>query len=157
MIDDQVKESNQDKESCVLTKIDVPGEGSLYRCDIWTVDSWVRKNWCFLNVACSARKGNQSWIYIGSTDPEAETPIIWTPDVKNGLTGQGADASNNWSQEETRTTEDEMIRWHHQLEQHEFKEVLGVGDGQESMTCCRKWGVTKFELDWETELNWTQM
>ena len=142
---------------------------------MWDLDyneNWALKNWCFWTMVLEKTlespldckeiqpvhpKGNQSWIFIGRTVAEAAPPILWPPDVKNWLTVKDPDAGKDWRQDEKGTTEDEMIRWHHQLEQHEFKEVLGVGDGQESMTCCRKWGVTKFELDWETELNWTQM
>ena len=64
-------------------------------------------------------KGNQSWIFIGRTDAEAEAPILWPPDVKNWLTGKDPDAGKDWSQEEKGTTEDEMVGWHHQLNGHE--------------------------------------
>ena len=65
-------------------------------------------------------KGDQSWVFIGRTNVEAETPILWPPDVKNWLTGKDPDAGKDWRQEETGTTEDEMAGWHHQLNGHEF-------------------------------------
>ena len=64
-------------------------------------------------------KGNQSWIFIGMTDTEAEAPILWPPDVKNWLSGKDPDAGKDWRQEEKGTTEDEMIGWHHWLVGHE--------------------------------------
>ena len=85
-------------------------------------------------------KGNQLWIFIGRTDAEAEAPILWPPDAKNGLTGKDPDAGKDWRQEDKRTTEDEMVGWHHQLNGQEFEQALGVGDGQGSLACCSPWG-----------------
>jgi len=65
-------------------------------------------------------KGNQSWIFSGRTDAEAETPILSSPDAKNGLVGKDPDAGKDWRQEEKGTTEDEMVGWHHELDGHEF-------------------------------------
>ena len=73
-------------------------------------------------------KGNQSWLFIGSTDAEAKTPILWQPDAKNWLTGKDPDAGKDWRQEKG-TTEDEMVGWHHWLNGHEFEQPLGHGDG----------------------------
>ena len=81
-------------------------------------------------------KGNQSWIFIGRTDAEAEAPIHCPPDVKNWLIGKDSDAGKDWRQEKD-MTEDEMIRWHHQLKGHEFEQAQGVSDGQGSLACCR--------------------
>ena len=78
-------------------------------------------------------KGNQSWVFIGRTDAEAEAPILWLPDVKNWLTGKDPDAEKDWRQEEKGTTEDEMVGRHHQLGGYEFEQVLGVSDGQGSL------------------------
>ena len=78
-------------------------------------------------------KGNQSWVFIGRTDVEAEAPILWLPDVKNWLTGKDPDAEKDWRQEEKGTTEHEMVGQHHQLGGHEFEQVLGVSDGQGSL------------------------
>ena len=77
-------------------------------------------------------KGNQAWIFIGRTDAEAETPILWPPDVKNSLTGKDPDVGKDWKQEEKGTTEDEMVGWYHRLDEREFEQAPGIGDGQES-------------------------
>ena len=98
-------------------------------------------------------KGNQSWIFIGRTDTEAETPILWLPDVKNWLIGKDPDAGKDWRQEEKGMTEDEMVGWHHRLNGHEFEWTLGVGDGQGGLVCCSSWGCK--ELDTTECLNWT--
>ena len=66
-------------------------------------------------------RGNHSWIFIGRTDPEAKTPILWPPDAKNWLIGKDPDAGKDWRWEEKGSTEDEMVGWHHQLNGHEFE------------------------------------
>ena len=99
-------------------------------------------------------KGNQSWIVIGRTDAEAETPILWPPDVKSWLIGKDPDAGKDWRREEKGTTEDEMVGWHHQLDGHEFEQALGVGDGQKSLVCCSPWG--RKESDIAERQNWTE-
>ena len=114
---------------------------------MWELDykeSWVLKNWCFWTVVLEKTlehplyckeiqsvhpKGNQSRIYIGRTDTEAETPVFWPPDVKNWLIGKDPDAGKDWRQEEKGTTEDEMIEWHHQLNGYEFEQAPGDGEG----------------------------
>ena len=106
---------------------------------MWELDykeSWVTKNWCSVTVVLEKTlqspldckeiqpvhpKGNQSWIFIGRTDAEAKTPILWPPDVRNWLTGKDPDAEKDWRQEEKGTTENEMVGWHHQLNGHEFE------------------------------------
>ena len=85
-------------------------------------------------------KGNQSWIFIGRTDAEAEAPILWPPDVKSRLIRKDADAGKDWRQEEKGATEDEMVGWHHWLNGHEFEQTLGDGEGQGSLVCCSPWG-----------------
>ena len=98
-------------------------------------------------------KGNQSRIFIGRTDAEAETPIFWPPDVKNWLIGNDPGAEKDWRQEEKGMTEDEMVRWHHWLDGHEFEQSLRVGDGQWSLACCSPWGSKS-----RTQLNdWTEL
>ena len=105
---------------------------------MWELDykeSWAPKNWCFSTVALEKTlesplnckeihlvhpKGNQSWIFIGRTDVEAETPILWTPDAKNWLFGKDPDAGKDWRQEKGMTV-DEMVEWHHWCEGHEFE------------------------------------
>ena len=98
-------------------------------------------------------KGNQSWIFIGRDDAEAETPILWLSDVKNWLTGKDPDAGKDWRWEKG-MTEDEMVGWHHWLDGHEFEWTPGVGDGQGSLVCCDSWGHKESETtEW---LNWTE-
>ena len=98
-------------------------------------------------------KGNQSWIFIGRTDAEAETLMLWPPDAKNWLTGKDPDAGKDWRQEEKGMTEDEMVGWHHWLEGHEFEQAPGIGDGQGCLSCCSPWGHK--ELAMTERLNWT--
>ena len=99
-------------------------------------ESWMQKNWCFWTVVlektlespvdCSEiqpvhPKADQAWVFIGSTDVEAEAAILWSPDAKNWLIWKDPDAEKDWRQEEKGTTEDEMVGWYHQLNGHEFK------------------------------------
>ena len=100
-------------------------------------------------------KGNQSWVFIGRTDAEAETPILWTPDVKNWLLGKDTDAGKDWRQKKKGTTEDNMVGWHHRVDGHEFEQAPGVGDGQGSLACYSPWGLK--ELDTTEQLNWTEL
>ena len=100
-------------------------------------------------------KGNQSWIFFGRTDAEAETPILWPPDAKNRLLGKDPDAGKDWRREEKGTTEDEMVEWHHWLGGHEFEQALEIGDGQGSLACCSPQGHK--ELDTTEQLNWTEL
>ena len=100
-------------------------------------------------------KGNQSWIFIGRTDAEAEAPILWLPDVKNGLFGKDLDAGEDWRWEAMGTTEDEMVGWHHWLDGHELEQAPGVGDGQGSLSCHGPWGCKESEMT--EQLNWTEL
>ena len=96
-------------------------------------------------------KGSQSWILIGRTDAEVETPTFWPPDVKNWLIGKDPDAGKDWKQEKG-TTEDEVVGWHHWLNGHEFEHAPEVGDGQGSLTCCSPCGCKESDMtEW---LNW---
>ena len=106
-------------------------------------------------VQISHPKGNQSWMFVGRTDAEAETLILWPPDVKNWLIWKDPDAGKDWRREEKGKTEDEMVGWHHRLNGHEFGWTLGVGDGQGSLVCCSPWG--RQESDTTEWLNWTEM
>ena len=99
-------------------------------------------------------KGNQSWMFIGRTDAEAETPVLWPLDVKNWLIGRDPDAGKDWRQKKKGTTEDEMVGWHDRLDGHEFEQALGVGDGQGSLVCCSPWGHK--DSDTTERLNWTE-
>ena len=94
----------------------------------------------YINCKEMIPKGNQSWILIGRTDTEAESPILWPPDVKSWLISKDPDAGKDWRQEEKGSTEDEMVGWHHWLHGHEFEQVQGVGDGQGCLACCSPWG-----------------
>ena len=115
---------------------------------MWELDykeSWAEKNWCFWTVVLEKTpespldcneikpinpKRNQSWIFIGGTDAEAEAPIFWPPDVKSWLIRKDSDAGKDWRQGEKGMTEDKMIGWHHWLNGHESEQALGVGDGR---------------------------
>ena len=99
-------------------------------------------------------KGDQSWVFIGRTDVEAETPILWPPDVKNWLIWKDLVAGRDWRQEEKWMPEDEMAGWHHWLKRHGFGWTPGVGDRQGSLVCCGSWG--RKELDTTERLNWTE-
>ena len=138
---------------------------------MWELDqkeSRTLKNWCFWTVVLEKTldspldskefqpvhpKGNQSWIFIGRTDAEAEPPILWPPDVKSWFIGKDIDAGIDWRQEEKGTTEDEMVGRHHRLNGHEFESTLGVGNGQGGLACCIAHGVTKSR----TQLNWIEL
>ena len=99
-------------------------------------------------------KGDQSWVFIGRTDVEAETPILWPPDMKSWLIWKDPDAGKDWRQEEKGTTEDDMVGRHHRHNGHGFGWTLGVGDGQEGLVYCGSWG--RKELDTTERLNWTE-
>ena len=99
-------------------------------------------------------KGNQSWIFIGRTDAEAETPILWPPDVKNWLIGKDPDAGKDWGQEEKGTTEDEMIGWHHQLNGWVWAS-FGSWWWTGRPGVLLSMGSQRVEQNWATELNWT--
>ena len=126
-------------------------------------------NWCFWTVVLEKTlessldckeiqpvhpKGNQSWIFIGRTDAEAETPILWLPGAKNWLIRKDPVAGKDWRQEEKGMTEDEMAGWHHLLNGHGFEQAPGAGDGWGSLTCCSPWGHK--ESDTTEWLNWTE-
>ena len=95
-------------------------------------------------------KGNQPWIFIGRTDAEAETPILWPPDMKNQLIGKDPDVGKDWGQEEKGATDDEMVEWQHWLNGDEFEQTLGDSEGQLNLACCSPLGCK--ELDRTEEL-----
>ena len=128
---------------------------------------WVLNNWCFWTVVLEKTlespldckeiqlvhsKGDQSWVFIGRTDAEAETLILWLPDAKNGFIRNYPDMGQDWRQEEKGTTEDEMVGCHHQLNGHEFEQAPGVSDGQGSLACCSPWTQMANSQTW---LSWT--
>ena len=98
---------------------------------------------------------DQSWVFIGRTDAEAETPILWTPHAKIWLIGKDSDAGRYWGQEEKEMKEDEMAGWHHRLDGHEFGWTPGVCNGQEGLACCGSW--SHKESDTTEWLNWTEL
>ena len=138
---------------------------------MWELDhkeGWALKNWCFWTVVLEKtlespldckeiqpvhRKGNQSWIFIGRTDAEAETPILWPPDAKNWLIGKDPDLGKDWGWEEKGSTEGEIVGWYPWLDGHEFEQAPGVGDGQVSLACCSPWGGKELDTTNWTELN----
>ena len=140
---------------------------------MWELDcdeSWAPNNWCFWTVVLEKTlespldfkkvqpvhpKGDQSWVFTGRTDAEAETPILWPPHAKSWLIRKDPDAGRDWGQEEKGTTEDEMAGWHHQLDGHGFGWTPGVGDGQGDLACCNSWG--RKESDTTERLNWTEL
>ena len=99
-------------------------------------------------------KGNQSWIFIGRTDAEAEAPILWPPDVKNWLLWKDRAAGKDWRQEEKGTTEDEMAGWHHRLNGREFEQALGDGKGQGSLAWCSPWGHKELDMTATELIDW---
>ena len=140
---------------------------------MWELDceeSWALKNWYFWTVLLEKTiespldckeiqpvhpKGNQSCVFIGRTDVEAETPILWPPHAKSWLIGKDSDAGRDWGQEEKGMIEDEMAGWHHWLDGCASGWTLGVGDGQGGLACCDSWGHK--ESDTTERLNWTEL
>ena len=140
---------------------------------VWELDHkerWAPKNWCFWTVVLEKTlespldsmeiklvnpKGNQSWMFIGRTDAEAETPIFWPPDVTKWLIGKDPDAGKDWRPKKKGMKEDEMVGCHHWLNGYEFEQALVVDDGQGSLRCCSLWGHK--ELDQTEQLNWTEL
>ena len=130
-------------------------------------ESWALKNWWFWTVVLGNTlespldskeiqpvhpKGNQSWIFIGWAEDEAEALVLWPTDAKNWLIGKDPDAGKTeiWGEGDNRGWVDWMASW---LDRHEFDQSLGAGDGQESLTCCSPWGLKQFnKTAW---LNWT--
>ena len=136
---------------------------------MWELDykeRWAPNNWCFWIVVLEKTlespldckeiqpihpKGDHSWVFIGRTDVEDETPILWPPDAKSGLIWKDPDAGKDWGQEKKGMTEDEMVGWHHRHNGHGFGWTPGVGDRPGGLVC--SWG--RKELDTTERLNWT--
>ena len=148
--------------------------GHVWMWELGHKEGWAPKNWYFWTVVLQKTlespldckeiqpvhpKGNQSWIFIGRTDAETETPILWPPDAKNWLTGKEPDVGEDWRQEKG-MTEDEMVGWHHWLDRHVFELAPGVGDGQRNLACHSPWGRKKLDTtewqnwltDWQTHI-----
>ena len=144
--------------------------GHIWMWQLDSKESWAPKNWCFWTVVLEKTlerpldcmeihlvhpKGDESWVFVGRTDVEAETPILWPPDAKRWLIGKDPDAGKDWGQEEKGTTEDEMVGWHHWLYGHGFEWTPGAGDGQGGLACCDSWGCKESDMtEW---LNWTDI
>ena len=84
-------------------------------------------------------------MFVGRTDTEAETSILWPPDAKRQLIGKDPDAGKDQRWEKW-VTEDEMVGWHHRLNGHEFEQTLGDGEGQGSLVCCSPWGHKELDM-----------
>ena len=146
----------------------------MYGCESWTIKKAECRSWCFGTVVLEKTlespldckeiqpvhpKGDKSWVCIGRTDAEAETPVLWPPHAKSWLIGKDpddgkdSDAGKDWGQQENGMTEDKMVGWHHRLSGHGFGWTLGVGDGQGSLACCGSWG--RQVSDTTEQLNWT--
>ena len=126
----------------------------MYKCECWTIKKTdVLKNWCFwivvLEKTCESPltgkeikpvnpKGNQFWIFIGKTDAEAGTPILWPPNANSGLIGKDPDAGKDWGQKNA-ATEDKMVGWHHWLHGHEFEQTPEDNEGKCSLVCFSPW------------------
>ena len=137
----------------------------MYGCESWTIEKTECQRICFTTV-CWRRtlespldwkiklvnpKGNQSRIFTGRTDAEAEAAILSPPDVNSRLIEKDRDAGKDRRQEEKQITEDEMAGWHYWLKGHEFEQAPGDGEGQGSLACCSPWGCK--ELDTTEQLN----
>ena len=138
---------------------------------MWELDceeSWALKNWCFWTMVLKKTlenaleceeiqpvhpKGDQSWVFIGRTDAEAETPILWPPHAFAWLIGKDLDAGRDWGQEE-KDTEIELAGSYHRLHAQEFGWTPGVSDGQGGLACCNSWG--RKESDTTERLKWTE-
>ena len=134
----------------------------------WNAESFSSKirSWCFWTVLLKKTlespldckeiqpvhpKGNQSWVFIGRTDAEAEAPILWPSNAKSQLIGKDPDAGKDWGEEEKGVTEDRMVAWHHWLSGHEFEQALGDDEGQGSLACCGPWDCKESDMaEWTT-------
>ena len=140
---------------------------------MWELDceeGWAPKNWCFWTVVLEKTlespldckevqpvhsEGDQCWVFIGRTDIDAETSVLWPPDVKSCLILKDPDAGKDWRWEQKGMTEDEMAGWHHRLNGHGFGWTPGVGDGQGGLAHCSSWG--RKESDMAEQLKWTEL
>ena len=145
----------------------------MYGCESWTIkkaECWridAFELWCCKKTLASRLdcketqpvnpKGNESWIFIGRTDVDAETPIFWPSDAKNWLTGKDPHAGEDWKQEEKGTTEDEMVGWHYWLDGHVSEQAPGTGDGQGSLVWCSPWNCRVEQRDTTEQLHWTEL
>ena len=151
-------------QSCGLSR------GHVWMWELDCEESWAPKNWCLWTEVLEKTpespldckeiqpvhpEGDQSWIFTGRTDAEAETPILWPPDVKNWLIGKDPDAGKDWRQDEKGRTEDEMVRWHRWRNEHEFEQAPGVGGRQGGLACCSP--CSHKESNMTVWLKWTEI
>ena len=137
----------------------------VWMCELDYKESWVPKNWWFWTVVLEKTlespldymeiqpvhpKGDHSWVFIGRTDVDTETPILWLPDANNWLMGKDPDAGKDWRWEKKGVTENEMVGWHHWLYEHEFEQTLGDSEGQGSLTCCNPRSHKELDSNWTT-------
>ena len=140
---------------------------------MWELDykeSWAWKNWSFWTAVLEKTlespldckeiqpvqpKGDQSWMFIGRTDVEAETPILWPPDAKSWLMWKDPDAGKDWGQEEKGMTEGEMVGWHHRLNGYGFGGDSGSWWWTGRPGMLQFMGSQRVGHDWATELNWS--
>ena len=138
----------------------------MYGCESWTIKK--AEHWCFWTVVLEKTlqspldrkeikpvnpKGNESWVFLGRTDVEAETPIHWPLYAKKWLIRKDPNAQKDWRPKKKMVTKGELVGWHQWLIGHEFEQALGVGDGQGSLTAAVH-GVPKNGHDWATELQY---
>ena len=131
---------------------------------IWALDykeSWAQKNWCFWTVVLEKTlespldckeiqlvhpKGNQSWIFLGRTDAEAEIQWFWPPNAKSQLIRKDSDTGKHWKQEEKGMSNDEMVGWHQRPNGYEFEQALGESEGQGSLVYCSPWACKELDM-----------
>ena len=145
--------------------------GDVWMWELNCEESWAPKSWCFWTVVLKKTlespldckeiqlvhsKGGQSWVFIGRTDTEAETPILLATWCEQLTHLKNSDEGKDWRQEEKGMTEDEMVGWHHGLNGHEFGWTLGVGNGQGALVFLNPSG-HRVRHDWATEMNWTDI
>ena len=141
----------------------------MYGCEIWTIKKAEHRRidafklWCWRRLESTLDwreiqsvfpKGNQSWIFIGKTDVEAETPILWPPDLKSWFIWKDPDAGKDWRQEKKGMTEDEMVGWHHRLNGHWVWVNSGSWWWTGRLGVLQSMGSQRVRHDWATELNW---
>ena len=134
---------------------------TIKKAECWRIDGFELWYWRKLESPLDFKeiqpvhpKGDQSWVFIGRTDVEAETPILWTPDVKSWLIWKDSDAGKDWTQEEKGTTEDEMVGWHHRLNGHGFGWLWKLVMDRGGLACCGSCHHKESEMT--ERLNWTE-
>ena len=140
----------------------------MYGYELDYKESWAPKNWCFWTVVLEktlespldckeiqpVHSKDQSWVFIGGTDVEAETPVLWPPDAESWLIWKDPDAGKYWKQEEKRTTEDEMVGWHHDSVDKSLSRLRELVIDRESWRSAIH-GVERVKHYWGNELSWT--